>query len=690
MTLHQPFVHDLVGVFAAPVQAWSTPAGTMRGEGAEGIFLADDRLVSAYAVAVRGRSLIEDGGAALPAGELSPIGTFPDGATTVRFVDVVSLEGLPVDPVVRLERSRSASITGVSETLTLTSAADHPVRVELEVRFTLDALPMAAVKDPQLSPRLAIAPPVPTVEGAAARWSWRAATSASLEVGGVGASLRQDSTEASLHQDSARASLRLDDAPASAHPTRAHPAAPLVATFRATLAPNSSATWQWRLSARDTESPFVGVDEPPLGLAVGHGAVIEDDGGDEQAAVGRLLHQSLADLSSLRLARRAHPDQAFLAAGAPWFFTLFGRDSLIAAHLLAPLDHDLAVRTVRTLATQQGERTDTETAEQPGKILHEVRAVGMDMGSSYLPPVYYGTIDATCLWVHLVSEVSARGADVSELAGNVARAAIWLLEHADADGDFFLEYIDESGHGLANQGWKDSGDSVRRADGSIAPGPIALSEVQGYAYEACCEAASLLRQWGHPEAGELAPRLEERAAQIREAFRSQFWVSDERGPYIALALDGDKRPVDAVASNMGHVLGTGILDADEERIVIDRLLDPTMFSGYGIRTLSTDNGAYWPQRYHGGSVWTHDTAFILRQALRAGFVEEARVLARGLLRAARGFDERLPELFAGDAASEVFPPLPYPASCRPQAWAAASAVPVALALGHLSETVSPA
>lgn len=161
------------------------------------------------------------------------------------------------------------------------------------------------------------------------------------------------------------------------------------------------------------------------------------------------------------------------------------------------------------------------------------------------------------------------------------------------------------------------------------------------------------------------------------------WCRDEDGPYIALALDGTKQRVDGVASNMGHLLSTGLLDAEQERIVVDRLVDPTMFTGYGVRTLSSDNGAYWPLRYHGGSVWTHDTAYILRGMLRAGFKAEAAVLARGLLRAASGFEDRLPELFSGEDATTAVRPMPYPASCRPQAWAAASTVPVAQALRGL-------
>lgn len=653
MPLHQPFVHDLCGVFAAPVHAWSTPSGAMTGEGAEGFFLADDRLVKSYAVTVRGMQLT--GGAAapttLPAGELSSVGLETFGATKLRFTDVVSLEGLPVDPIVRLVREREARIDGVRETLTVTSAADHPVAFDLDVALGLDASPMAAVKDPHLAKKLAVAAPTASVNSATAEWSWREGTHARLSIEGGGATLTTSTEHAQV----------------------------LHARLRTTLEPNTTATFEWNLCARDDRAPIAGVDAPALGA----GLALEKPHDDEQAAVGTLLTQSLTDLTSLRLARHNDSDQAFLAAGAPWFFTLFGRDSLIAASFLAPLHPELAASTLRTLATQQGTAKNIDTAEQPGKILHEVRAVGMDMGDSYLPPVYYGTIDATPLWILLAGDVTDLGLDVSDLADNVARAADWLLEHADADGDLFLEYIDESGHGLANQGWKDSGDSVRFADGTIAEGPIALAEVQGYAYEAGLVAARLLEEWGHERAGELGKRLRERSDGLRRAFRDQFWVEDNKGAYIALALDGKKRPVDGVASNMGHLLGTGLLDQREERLVVDQLMDSTMFTGFGIRTLSSDNGAYFPTRYHGGSVWSHDTAFIMRQALRAGFTSEAQQIARALVRAARGFEWRLPELFAGDPTAAVQLPLPYPASCRPQAWAAASAVPIAEILGLL-------
>jgi glycogen debranching enzyme len=290
----------------------------------------------------------------------------------------------------------------------------------------------------------------------------------------------------------------------------------------------------------------------------------------------------------------------------------------------------------------------------------------------------------------LLREAQQNGLDVADLRPNLMAAARWLLEYADADGDGFLEYIDEAGTGLANQGWKDSGDSIRFADGTIADAPIALAEVQGYAYRAALDAASLLEDWadggtvgeGEAEGSDLPASLRFWAENLRERFRDSFWCEDEAGRYVALALDGQKKSVDGVASNMGHLLGTGILEPAEARVVVDRLMSPEMFSGYGIRTLSTDNAAYWPQRYHGGSVWTHDTGYILRQMWRAGFTDEARVLARGLIRAADGFDQRLPELFSGEGPEFADPPIPYPASCRPQAWAAASAVVVAEVVGE--------
>ncbi|PZP13968.1 MAG: amylo-alpha-1,6-glucosidase [Brachybacterium faecium] len=655
---HQPYLHDLVGVFRAPFQAWSRPDGTITHPGAEGLYLGDTRVVSGLTIEVDG-------------GMLEALPPLVRSAQEIELRHVLVLPGAVVDPLVELRQVRRAGGDGLTETVSVVSADDRPHSLTVRVRVSPDATGMSTIKNPEVGIGSSGSAPEPTsTEDSSARWD--------------------------LSTERAHAELRL-------RTERARPAEARVSVeageivLEAVLsvpAGGGSASFTWAISAEDPSLPFVGPAgswaEPILAQRVRATA------DPQQRAVDRLLRASLWDLDSLRMQVPGVPEESFFAAGAPWYFTLFGRDSLIAASLVLPLDVDIAASTLRTLARRQGTTVDIETAEQPGKILHEVRGVGMDMGDSYLPPVYYGTIDATPLWIELLHDAWRAGMDedqVATLRPHLEAACTWLLEHGDADGDGFLEYIDQSGHGLANQGWKDSGDSVRFADGTIAEGTIALAEVQGYAYAAARHAAELLEHLegtatgtGAEAAGcpsDLPARLRTWADQLRERFHASYWCRDEDGPYIALALDGTKQRVDGVASNMGHLLGTGLLDAEQERIVVDRLVDPTMFTGYGVRTLSSDNGAYWPLRYHGGSVWTHDTAYILRGILRAGFEAEAAVLARGLLRAASGFEDRLPELFSGEDATTAVRPMPYPASCRPQAWAAASAVPVAQALGGL-------
>ena len=299
-----------------------------------------------------------------------------------------------------------------------------------------------------------------------------------------------------------------------------------------------------------------------------------------------------------------------------------------------------------------------------------------------LSPRYYGTVDATPLWISLLHDAWRAGMppdDVAALAPNLDAAVAWLRAAVAADPRGFLAYHDKTGHALANQGWKDSGDAIRWADGSQAVGPIALCEVQGFAARAARQAAELLDALGRDGAADLRSWADE----IAERFRAAFWVTDRAtgARYPALALDAQGHAVDGMASNMGHLLGTGILDSDEQRAVVDCLMDPSMFSGFGIRTLSTTNGGYWPMRYHAGTVWPHDTAMIITGMLADGFADEARTVAEGLLAAAASFDWRLPELFAGVARNESTRAIPYPAACHPQAWSAAAAVVVALALG---------
>ena len=278
------------------------------------------------------------------------------------------------------------------------------------------------------------------------------------------------------------------------------------------------------------------------------------------------VEHSLADLSGLLLSDPDEPGDVFAAAGSPWFLTLFGRDSLWTARMTLPFGTDLARGTLRTLARRQGQRVDPATGEEPGKILHEVRRTTYADPSSHLhlPPVYFGTVDATPLWVCLLHDAWRWGladTDVVALAPHLDRALGWLTASVERSPDGLLRYVDESGHGLANQGWKDSADSMRRRDGSIAPAPIALVETQAYAVQAARGAAHLREA----VLGSSGDDLRSWADALADRVRDSFWVDDDAGPYLAMALDGDGRPVDGVGSNMGHVLGTGTLTADGER-----------------------------------------------------------------------------------------------------------------------------
>lgn len=386
--------------------------------------------------------------------------------------------------------------------------------------------------------------------------------------------------------------------------------------------------------------------------------------------VADMAEQSLADLASLLVADPAAPEDHFFAAGSPWYLTLFGRDSLWAARMSLPLGLDVPRGTLRALARRQGKTRDGETEEAPGKIIHEVRHGGFTERSD-LPPLYYGTMDATPLFVTLLHESWRWGLDEEEVLRLLpaAEAALnWLVTDADPDGDGFLEYRMSGTRGLANQGWKDSVDGVQFADGRLAEPPIALCEVQGYAYEAASRGAELLEHFGRTG----ADRWRNWAADLQERFRAAFWVPDPDGDYPAVALDGAKHRVDSVASNMGHLPGTGILDPEETALVARRLVRPDMASGWGLRTLTSDSPRFNPLSYHGGSVWPHDTAIAVSNLAGAGHDVEAALLLGDLLAAAGSFQLRLPELFAGEQRHRGMEPLPYPAACRPQAWASGS------------------
>jgi glycogen debranching enzyme len=382
-----------------------------------------------------------------------------------------------------------------------------------------------------------------------------------------------------------------------------------------------------------------------------------------------VLERSIGDLATLRIFDPERPEEPVIAAGAPWFMALFGRDAILTSLMLMPMDTSLALGTLASLGSRMGTRVDRESEEEPGRVPHEVRFGPAGTALIGGRNAYYGSVDATPLFVMAVGEVARWAPDLvgPELVEAADRALGWLRGPGDRDGDGFVEYARTTDRGLLNQGWKDSWDGINHADGTLARPPIALAEVQGYAYAAYLARADLAAGQGDDE---VAALWRVRAADLRTAFDKAFWLP-EKGWY-AVGLDADKTPIDALTSNIGHCLWTGIVSDDRAGDVAARLMSPEMWTGFGIRTLARGMGAYDPMSYHNGSVWPHDTALCAAGLRRYGFDEEAGTVALGLLDAATAFGCRLPELFSGfDRADEPLP-VPYPAACSPQAWAAAA------------------
>ncbi len=383
-----------------------------------------------------------------------------------------------------------------------------------------------------------------------------------------------------------------------------------------------------------------------------------------------VVRRSLEDLGALRIFDPSHPERAVVAAGAPWFMTLFGRDSLLTSWMALLVDPDLALGTLQTLARLQGTKVDPLTEEEPGRIMHELRvsqadSLGLEGGS-----LYYGSADATPLYVMLLGELRRWGLAweaVDQLLPHAEAALQWIVEYGDRDGDGYVEYQRASDRGLQNQGWKDSFDGVRFANGDLPKSPIAICEVQGYVYAAYLAAAFFAEEAGDPAK---AAMWRSRAAELKRRFNEDFWLED-RG-WFAIGLDAQKRPIDSLASNMGHCLWTGIVDEEKAGVVGDRLMSPEMFSGWGVRTLATTMGGYNPISYHCGSVWPHDNAIIAAGLMRYGMVEHAQRVALALLDGAVSQGGRLPELYSGLDRSELPIVVSYPTSCSPQAWASAA------------------
>jgi glycogen debranching enzyme len=380
------------------------------------------------------------------------------------------------------------------------------------------------------------------------------------------------------------------------------------------------------------------------------------------------MTRSLHDIGQLRT---EGPPGAYVKAGIPWFATIFGRDGLITALETLAFSPTLAAEVLRTLAALQGRRDDPGRDEEPGKIVHELRAGEMAATAEVPFGRYYGSVDATPLFLVLLGEYVERTADrplVDELWPAAVAALGWIERHADRDPGGYLTYERRAAHGLVHQGWKDSHDAVSHADGSLAEPPIALAEVQAYVYAALRSVARIARLTGRDA---VEHRCEERAARLREGFNRDFWLEDQ-GTF-ALALDRGRRPCRVVASNAGHCLLGGIADRELAGRTIARLLEDDVWSGWGIRTLSQRAARFNPMSYHNGSVWPHDNALIAAGFARYGATDRAAQVLSALFDTSGAVeDRRLPELFCGFPRAGQRRPVPYPVACRPQAWAAGS------------------
>jgi glycogen debranching enzyme len=381
--------------------------------------------------------------------------------------------------------------------------------------------------------------------------------------------------------------------------------------------------------------------------------------------------RSLADLAALRFYPAIAVEHGSLpAAGLPWFMTLFGRDSLITSYQVLPYRPELARTTLMTLASRQGTVRDDFRDEEPGKILHEIRFGELTAIGERPHSPYFGAADTTPLFLVVLDEYERWTGDtetVLALEPNARAALEWIDRDGDLDGDGYVEYQTRNPEtGLVNQCWKDSWNSILYADGHIAEGPVATCEIQGYVYDAKRRSARLAREvWGDPS---LAERLDAEADELRRRFLEDFWIPGRES--FALALDGRKQQVDSLCSNMGHLLWSAILDQPGADAVTTHLMDSSLYSGWGVRTMAASEGGYNPVEYHNGTVWPHDNSLIAAGLARYGYHDAAGRIAVDTVRAGGFFAHRLPEVFAGCDQELTFAPVEYPTASSPQAWAA--------------------
>jgi glycogen debranching enzyme len=383
----------------------------------------------------------------------------------------------------------------------------------------------------------------------------------------------------------------------------------------------------------------------------------------------RLYMRSLVDVAALRFRPDTLPQSSLPAAGLPWFMALFGRDSLLTSYQMLPFSSELASTTLRALADTQGKKEVDLTEEEPGRILHELRFGELTHFKERPQAPYYGASDTTPLFLVLLDEYERWTGDVNlvrSLEPNARAALNWIDKFGDRDGDGYIEYERKTELGLDNQCWKDSWNSILYHDGKLSTTPRATCEIQGFAYDAKVRTARLARTIWKDEA--LAVKLEKEAAELKRRFNQDFWVPDRK--FFAVALDGSKKKVDSLCSNIGQLLWSGIVDEDKATSLRDHLMSPKMFSGWGIRTMAEGEGGYNPIEYHNGTVWPHDCSFIAAGLARYGFRKEASQIIAGIFEAGLFFRYRLPEVFAGYERSKTRFPVQYPTASSPQAWAA--------------------
>ncbi|MFL5919591.1 MAG: glycogen debranching N-terminal domain-containing protein [Gaiellaceae bacterium] len=609
---------------------YSSENGDIDGEDAEGLFYRDVRHLSHWHVLVDGR-------------ELSTL--------TSRRVDYYSARVVGTPPQqdgkaapVSVRRDRFVS-EGAHEDVVVENLSDDPREVKLELTYGSDFADVMEAQD----------------NGNGAGRSWQDLSARSVTLWHERDGYRRGTT-LTFNRNGRVLKER--------------------ASFDVTLSPRET----WKLCVDITpivdgerRPPMLRCDafhdyaaKMPMSLDDWLEAAPELDGDDP--TLERTYRQSILDVAALRV----RPDNvtikyAMPGGGLPWFMTVFGRDSIVTAYEAIHVHAELAQATLEALAEMQATDWDSWRDAEPGKILHELRR-GTLAATGRIPHTpYYGSHDATPLWLILLEEYERWTADtafVRRMEKHARAALAWLEGPADMDGDGYIEYRkrSDSENALDNHGWKDSSNAILFANGRRAQPPIALCEHQGYAYDARLRTARLLREvWGDEEE---ARRLEEDAAKLKERFNKDFWSTSRR--HYVLALDAEKEQVDSLTSNVGHLLWSGIADENRAAATVRRLMRDDMFSGWGIRTMSSEDKGYNPLEYHCGTVWPHDTAIVAEGMRRYGFTDEAAQLCKALLEAAKAFSNQLPEVFAGFARDETDVPVEYPGALKPQSWAAAA------------------